>query len=253
MTTDKELLKSRFGATFAKYNQLAVVQEGICDALDRLIGFHVTEPPRRGIEVGAGTGFLTRRLLDRYPHTAWTLNDLSERSATYLQPYTHGRTVQLLWGDAESLELPYGVDLVASASTVQWFDSLPQFAAQVFGVLNGGGWLVLSTFGPDNFCEIRSTTGEGLTYYTTEQLRTLFEACGFRVEYMTDYTRQMVFDTPTDVLRHIKATGVNSIRRERWTRHRMAVFETLYRERYALPDGRVPLTYHPVLIALHKV
>lgn len=52
------------------------MQERICEELAELIGTHVPGKITRGLEVGTGTGFLTRRLLERYPDAEWTLNDL---------------------------------------------------------------------------------------------------------------------------------------------------------------------------------
>ena len=158
--SDKDLLKNRFAANLRSYNSLAVVQERICEELAELIGTHVPGKITRGLEVGTGTGFLTRRLLERYPDAEWTLNDLVEASECFLQPYVGGRKTQCYWGDAESLPAfgrPF--DLIATASTVQWFDDLPAFLNRTQEMLAAGGRLALSTFGPDNFEEIRATTG----------------------------------------------------------------------------------------------
>lgn len=98
--SDKDLLKNRFAANLRSYNSLAVVQERICEELAELIGTHVPGKITRGLEVGTGTGFLTRRLLERYPDAEWTLNDLVEASECFLQPYVGGRKTQCYWGDA---------------------------------------------------------------------------------------------------------------------------------------------------------
>ena len=138
--SDKDLLKNRFAANLRSYNSLAVVQERICEELAELIGTHVPGKITRGLEVGTGTGFLTRRLLERYPDAEWTLNDLVEASECFLQPYVGGRKTQCYWGDAESLPAfgrPF--DLIATASTVQWFDNLPAFLNRTQEMLAAGG------------------------------------------------------------------------------------------------------------------
>ena len=179
--SDKDLLKNRFAANLRSYNSLAVVQERICEELAELIGTHVPGKITRGLEVGTGTGFLTRRLLERYPDAEWTLNDLVEASECFLQPYVGGRKTQCYWGDAESLPAfgrPF--DLIATASTVQWFDDLPAFLNRTQEMLAAGGRLALSTFGPDNFEEIRATTGDGLVYYTSAEQNPLDPATADR-------------------------------------------------------------------------
>ena len=75
MTTDKQLLKKRFAATFRQYDSLAVVQQEICGQLDEMIGRICPGRIGRAMEVGCGTGFLTRYLLRRYPVAEWIVND----------------------------------------------------------------------------------------------------------------------------------------------------------------------------------
>ena len=143
-------------------------------------------------------------------------------------------------------------DLIATASTVQWFDNLPAFLNRTQEMLAAGGRLALSTFGPDNFEEIRATTGDGLVYYTSAELAGLLKQAGLTIEEQKEYARRLEFGSPTDVLRHIKATGVNAIRKTRWTPRRLTDFETLYRSRFSTSSGTVTLTYHPILIVARK-
>ena len=195
MTTDKQLLKSRFSARLRDYDSLAVVQDAICGQLAEMTGRNCTRPVDSALEIGSGTGFLTRRMLELYPHALWTINDLVEQSADFLEPYAAGHDVRYLWGDAETIALPDRLDLIASASAVQWFDDLPRFARKAGNLLETEGYIVLSTFGPENFREIKAVTDEGLDYYTREQLQELFESAGFLTLETLEYTRSLAFDT----------------------------------------------------------
>ncbi len=254
MNTDKELIRERFAAGFKRYDRLALVQQRICDRLASLLS-EVADgmTPRNGLEVGVGTGFLTRRLLPLFPHARWTLNDIVPAAKAFTDKYTGGYTVEYLWGDAECVVFPKALDLVVSASTVQWFNDLRGFVARVSASLCSGGILALSTFGGDNFREIRATTGEGLEYYTMPALERMLLDADFRILHAEEYTESLLFDTPVDVLHHIKATGVNSLRKVRWGRRQIADFDASYRDRFALTDGRVPLTYHPILLIARRM
>ena len=135
MTTDKQLLKSRFSARLRDYDSLAVVQDAICGQLAEMAGRNCTRPVDSALEIGSGTGFLTRRMLDLFPRALWTINDLVEQSAGFLEPYATGHDVRYLWGDAETIALPDRLDLIASASAVQWFDDRPCFARKAGNLL----------------------------------------------------------------------------------------------------------------------
>ena len=256
MTQDKDLLKNRFAANFRTYNALAVVQEDICRELAGIMARHIlAESVGRGFEFGAGTGFLTRRLLELYPCAAWTVNDLAEESRPFIEKYAAGKDVDYLWGDAENAALPSCIDLAASASTMQWFDDIPRFIVGMGGKINQGGYLAVTSFGPENFREIKAVTGEGLEYYDIKELREMFTGAGFETVESNEYTKRLLFETPRDVLRHIKATGVNSIRPVRWNKRRLAEFEESYYRNFPVATDagtQVSLTYHPVIILAQK-
>ncbi len=251
---DKELIRERFAAGFERYDTLALVQQEICDELAGAVMRHVPRTVARALEVGAGTGFLTRRLVEYFPRTAWVFNDLAPASREYVGRYTGGVEAQYLWGDAETAEFPPELDLLVSASTVQWFDDLPRFLGKSFAALRRGGFLALSTFGPDNFSQIRALTGEGLCYYAPDALSALVRRAGFTLLWQRACCRTLWFSSPVEVLRHIRETGVNATVRRSWTPRRLREFCEEYGERFASSDrdGRVPLTYHPVLLVARK-
>lgn len=240
------------------YNRLALVQKEICAELAELLA-EFCEPSeschpagvRRALEIGAGTGFLSSHLLRLYPQAAWSFNDISQAAESYISDYAP-KDAAFLWGDAEVVDFPCGQDLIASASTMQWFDDQPRFIERAAVATNIGGWLAVSTFGPDNFREIRDTTGEGLSYYTLAELEQILSEAGYEVLSSREYKRTMHFASPLEVLHHIKATGVNSLGHKRWGRGQFADFDRTYKEKHASAEG-VVLTYHPILLVAQKV
>lgn len=254
---DKELIRSRFDRAMETYQANAGVQDmmaerlmdilaleggGQCGSLQSIYG-HV-------LEVGCGTGLLTRRIVGRFrPEMLW-LNDLCPSAERYI-PQSPEVSVSFFAGDAETVDFPEGLDLIMSSATVQWFDDLPAFFSKCAGALKPGGLIAFSTFGSRNLMEIAGTTGAGLEYYDMVGLMELLDG-RFEVLASDEDIIRLEFSTPMNVLRHLRETGVTGISREKWTRGRMMDFVHRYEEMYG--DGKcVPLTYNPIWIVARAV
>lgn len=262
MKHDKSLLQQRFARRLESYASLATVQRGIADRLAQTLfeGKWMSAPPLRGVEIGTGTGFLTRHLVAHLPDTEWTLNDLVAKSRDYLPQVTsHGLAVRFEAGDGEAfpfIDSHYG--LIASASTLQWFDDLSAFIVRAARGLTPGGILAISTFGPDNFREITATTGYGLEYPTSVSLLEGCQAAKLTVRATQEWHERQLYPSPLEVLRHLRLTGVNAVAAERWTHRRLRQFETEYTERFSSASATNPtetnvsLTFHPIILIAQK-
>lgn len=253
MKHDKALLQRRFSRNLETYDTLATVQRAIAGRLATLLERTGPGTVRKGVEIGAGTGFLTRHLVRFFPSAEWIVNDLVPKSRDYLPT-----SISFTAGDGEAF--PFGeacCDLIASASTVQWFDDLPGFIERAAAGLSPQGTLALSTFGPENFREITATTGQGLEYYPLADLKALLTASGLRVIAQEEWTEQQCYPAPTDVLRHLRLTGVNAVAAERWTHSRLRRFEDDYRAAFGKPSENggecVTLTFHPIILVARKI
>ena len=122
------------------------------------------------------------------------------------------------------------------------------FIARCRTLLRDGGCLALTTFGPDNLQEIASVTGTGLSYLPLEWLHGLLTDAGLRAVLAEEEHLTLSFPSPSDVLRHLKHTGVTGITRTAWTPGRLARFSDEYLHRFGTPEGNVTLTYHPIYL-----
>lgn len=255
MRHDKTLLQKRFARNLTTYDTLATVQREIADRLGNLLAQNDASAMRKGLEIGSGTGFLTRHLVRLFPGAEWAVNDLVPQSQDYL-PAVLGGNLTFVAGDGEALVLPEGYySLIASASTVQWFDDLPGFLGRAALGLAPGGVLALSTFGPGNFREITATTGQGLEYLPLETLCGHLRAAGLDILHQEEWTEQQRYPTPVDVLHHLRLTGVNAVAAERWTLSRLRQFEADYRAAFTLSPsgtGEVSLTFQPIIVIARK-
>ncbi|MDE6514234.1 MAG: methyltransferase domain-containing protein, partial [Muribaculaceae bacterium] len=190
------------------------------------------------LEIGVGSGYFTSLYAKKFPPNSLTLWDIAGASEL---PY------EVVQADAESA-LPavnQTFSAVVSASTMQWFNSPAAFLIQLGRVLKPSGLAVLSTFGPDTFCELSAAGVIGLPYYSEQSLHRIIPSGLELLELHTGLITK-VFNEPIDVFRHLRATGVNARRSDR----------TLNEIIKAYPrraDGRCSLTYQPIYLILRKI
>ncbi len=242
---DKTLIARCFAQARNTYGREAHVQLQVAR---RMASMLPAISPRRVVELGCGTGNLSRLLLERlHPQELW-LNDLCPEMADCLTdllgPADRHTHVSFHPGDAETMELPRDTGLIVSCSTLQWFTDLPPFFCRCHDALSREGWLAFSTFGEDNLKEIRAVTGHGLAYPGMEELTRWMTGAGFQVTHASEEVRTMTFAHPADVLRHLKQTGVTGTEKRMWTRGRLQAFCDEYRQRFSTRQGEVELTYH---------
>ena len=245
--TDKELIRKRFSGAGAAYGDAAVVQRDIAAALSSMIDMHVPGLFRdRILEVGCGTGFLTRRLAADTAVKELFINDICSEFSSFFEDLP---SVKFIPGDAELIDFPSGIGLIASSSVIQWFDSQESFFHKCRKCLRSGGYLAFSTFGPGNLYEIYKTTGSGLPYRSLDSLIAMLSP-EFDIVHSFETFSVLRFSSPVEVLRHLKQTGVNGIRRRLWTRSDLADFTRRYLFNFAVSDtgSGCTLTYHPLYV-----
>lgn len=148
---DRRRIRLAFDGSASRYDEAAVLQRHVADELlERLSDLDVT--PRRVLDLGCGTGYLGRRIVERHPSASVYAMDIAAAMARHAACIN---SVRALCGDAE--RIPFAAasfDLVVSNMTLQWCDHLALFE-QVREVLEPDGLWLFSTVGPDTLMELR--------------------------------------------------------------------------------------------------
>ncbi len=165
---DKCRLADHFGRRTRSYDLATPVQQGmaetlVCQAQTRLVGL----PVARILELGCGTGRMTRMLRQQFPAAKIAAVDLSPEMVKFARSNTSG--VDFVVADAESFvaDQPAHFDLIISNATAQWFEDAGATLTRASMLLAGHGLLAVSTFGERTFCELRQAFEQA---YATEQI-----------------------------------------------------------------------------------
>ena len=264
LNTGTSVDKTRIGNCFAKalssYDQQALAQQQINRRLCTMLqqSFDSAQVFDSGIEIGCGSGDLTRLLNRQYSVRSWWLNDLNSAALAKTKVLLQQKemaSVHLLAADAEQLDrtlaLAQQFDLWVSASTVQWFQQPQRFIQLAVQGLKQHGILLFSTFLPDNLAEIKQLTNIGLTYPARQQWLQWLQP-HFELLALDSQPIRLYFEQPSAVLQHLKATGVTATHthksgKQLWTKGKLAEFYQRYRQQFSLGE-QVYLTYSPLLI-----
>lgn len=251
---NKQLIAERFSKAIHTYSQEACVQRQIADKMTRLLTEHLTAPCPKVIEFGCGTGVYSRLLLKALQPDELLLNDLCPEMEQCCSDLLKEKQISFLPGDAETVSFPGQRSLITSCSALQWFESPRRFFERCHSLLQQQGYFAFSTFGEENMKEIRQLTGSGLSYPSREELLSALSA-HFQVVYSEEEHIPLSFDTPLQVLYHLKQTGVTGVTssacRPLRTRRDLHCFCERYAREFS-QGSSVSLTYHPIYIVAQK-
>jgi malonyl-CoA O-methyltransferase len=155
---DRRAVMRSFGRAAAHYEAAATLHRQVrADLLDRLQFF--TLAPQRVLDLGAGTCHSTAALSRRFPRAQVLAIDITEgmlRAAPRSRwSWRHAATTRIC-GDARALPLAaHSIDLIYSNLMLQWCDRPDGVFRELARVLQPGGLLLFSTFGPDTLHELR--------------------------------------------------------------------------------------------------
>jgi malonyl-CoA O-methyltransferase len=153
---DRAGVRASFDRASASYESAAGLQARVAaELLERLAVFAFE--PRVVLDLGAGTGRVTRELKRRYRRALVIALDLAPGMLR------EARRHQQLWRRfervcADALRLPLAdgsVDVVFSSLMLQWCEPLDTALAECRRVLKPDGFFAFSTFGPDTLHELR--------------------------------------------------------------------------------------------------
>lgn len=264
----KTAVGNRFSVKAGSYDQYALVQKEMAAQLYRMIGNGTApESIHKLLEVGCGTGGLTRLVRGHFPHADYQALDIAPGMLQQAKARLEqgGQDCKFLHADIEEWvwEQPANsYDLIASGACFQWLSQPEVTVRGLCRLLRPGSPMFLSTFGPDTFTELHhsfaaahAALGEegvrhGLSFHSAERWKMMLVAAGF--EDLEVYSHKVVLTYPgvRDFLRAVKEVGANASQQTNvglGQRRLLTAMIHFYEHTYGSERG-IPVTYDLIYI-----
>lgn len=242
-----------FGRAAAGYDQVAGLQQEMGERLLSRLDY-IRLQPAYILDVGCGTGWVAKRLGERYPEARVVALDYAPPMLAEARRRPGARA--LLCARAEALPLAAGsVDLLVSNAMLQWSNHPAQVFAEWLRVMRPGGLLMFTSFGPGTLAELRQAWSavDDLPHVSRfADMRDLGDALlggGWQGPVMDVDRFTLSYPDVTALMRDLKALGAaNALRGRRRTltgKGRLDVLRAAY-EPMRRPGLGLPASYEAV-------
>ena len=240
---NRQHIKQHFSQAAPSYDDAAILQKTIAKHMDERLEL-TTIQPKTILDLGAGTGLLTQKLIARYSDARIVAVDLSFSMLQQAQPRLKtarfpqlGDTLNKAIGatlaqktvasaiNADAYQLPFAdqsMDLIVSNLMLQWCDDLDSVFQELRRVLRPEGLLMFSTFGPDTLKELRQAwlVADEQQEHVNQfiDMHDIGDALirnGFGQPVMDMELFTLTYDQPIDVLKDLKAIGATNANTQR--------------------------------------
>lgn len=200
-------IAKKFHKALPSYDSASSIQKEIAHYLVRLI-----EPVKfeRILEIGPGTGYLTRLISEKTKPSSIDLIDLYP-----IEKYNIGIPENLIVADAEEWMVnetgteQKKYDAIVSASAIQWFADPALFFKNCHTLLKDKGMLLISTFSYGNLKELKAINPYRLLYRNISELKEMLVPY-FEIDIIEEKQYTIEFNNKRELLHHLVATGVGA-------------------------------------------
>ncbi|GKT13055.1 MAG: malonyl-CoA O-methyltransferase [Thiomicrorhabdus sp.] len=281
VSVNRQHIKKHFSHAAPSYDDAAILQKTVAERIDERLALTTIET-QTILDLGAGTGLLTEKVMARYPNAQLFAVDLSaamlKQAAPRLQKprlpqlgeglnhwLQNGKLTKSLAFkqgatpiNADVYQLPFAensVDLIVSNLMLQWCDDLDAVFEEFRRVLRPEGLLMFTTFGPDTLKELRqawriadSEQAHVNQFIDMHDVGDALIRSGFGQPVMDMELFTLTYDKPIGVLKDLKAIGATNANLNR-SQGLMGKtrFQTMLEAYESLrKDGKIPATYEVV-------
>ena len=250
----------RFSAAAETYDRHARPQQALAlSVLSMLPEMY----PEQILELGAGTGQLTRLLIERFPEVPVDAVDLAEKMIQHSRErFTRYPHVNWVVGDALTWRSEDSYPLIVSSSALHWADDFRSVCKNIYRNLEPEGVFALGMMLKDTLKELHTLRTEiapektpPTTLPSYEETTACLQAAGFRIERRMHSEEEILYDDARFFLKAIHEQGVTggkvSTGSAPLSRTELSRLAAAYQENFTADDG-VYATYETATFLLTK-
>jgi malonyl-CoA O-methyltransferase len=207
------MIEKRFSAAAETYDRHALPQLALAQSVVSMLPEIY---PEHILELGAGTGQLTRLLTERFPEVPIDALDLAEKMVEHSrEKFQRFQQINWIVGDAQTYWSGDRFPLIVSSSALHWVSDLSATFDNIFQSLEPGGTFALGMMLEGTLKELHDLRQEvapektpSLTLPTYEETVNSLTAAGFQVERKKHSVEQILYADAKMFLKAILEPGV---------------------------------------------
>ncbi|MDD5247382.1 MAG: methyltransferase domain-containing protein [Rhodocyclaceae bacterium] len=204
MSNRKSRIAARFGAAAIDYDAHSPLQREAAQRLAaRVKGLSLPAAPRV-LEIGCGTGHLTRELLPALGGD-WVASDIAPAMVRACRRRVGGAAQYIVMDGERPALAPGRLDLIVASLAAQWFADLATTLATLAQLLAPGGRIALVTLGAGTFAEWRMAhAAAGFAAATPAYPEAAALARAFPADLEVEVAQERFVEPPGDPLEFVR-------------------------------------------------
>ncbi len=251
-------IKNNFSNAVQYYNDHAILQENVAQRLAKsLEPWKYSIPDGPILEIGAGTGFLTKHLSKMFKSKELIISDLSEDMVEFCKEQSsENSSITYKTLDAENEDWPESTySLITGNYVAQWFKHPAQTLSKIAASLKPGGLLLISFPASESFSNWRQYCLDLGLPFTGNELPDLERVVidlsmgPLQVDYYEDDMIES-FDNVFDFFKHLKKTGTSTnLANKKLSVKQLKLLNDYWLEK---ENGQIKVQYHTAFIAAKR-